>query len=462
MNRTEYGAVVWYEPIREQQGRKHLKGSVALARRLERVQRVATRLITGAFKTTATDVMDFHAVTLPARLRLNLVVFNSAVRLASLPDHHPLAKHVHRCSDHYPRFHHSPLHELFNAFPHIRNVETIDATPRCTTWQPRFSYSIAATREAAIEEAGNHQDALVIFTDGSGFEGGTGAAAQARDRQGTCHVRRYHLGSLMEHTVFEGEVVGTILALDIARSCRRVRNVVILLDNQAAIMALQSGRGKSGRHLLDTFHHELDLLLRAKPHLHFHIAWVPGHEGVAGNEEVDAEAKRAAQGDSTSTHRKIPSLAHSLPKSAAALRAENKKLTNRLWGKSWSECDRGKRLARVDRNVPGRRTLKLYQQRRRHECSIITQLRTGHVGLNKFLYRIKATDSPLCVRCRVPETVDHYLLTCQRFTLQRHALRRRLDGPLSTRALLGDPNNISHTLEFIRATARFPSYPPPP
>ncbi|KAJ7153127.1 hypothetical protein C8R43DRAFT_821296, partial [Mycena crocata] len=50
----------------------------------------------------------------------------------------------------------------------------------------------------------------------------------------------------------------------------------------------------------------------------------------------------------------------------------------------------------------------------RTQCSILTQLCTGHVGLNAYLARFGAVDSNLRSTCREPETVNHYIFTCQR------------------------------------------------
>ncbi|OSC98383.1 hypothetical protein PYCCODRAFT_1335524, partial [Trametes coccinea BRFM310] len=62
---------------------------------------------------------------------------------------------------------------------------------------------------------------------------------------------------------------------------------------------------------------------------------------------------------------------------------------------------------------------KLYRGLNRQQCSVLTQLRSGHVGLNAYLARIRAIDSPLCLTCNTPETVSHYLFTCKRYSEQR-------------------------------------------
>ncbi|KAJ7202248.1 hypothetical protein B0H12DRAFT_994680, partial [Mycena haematopus] len=88
----------------------------------------------------------------------------------------------------------------------------------------------------------------------------------------------------------------------------------------------------------------------------------------------------------------------------------------------------------------------------------LTQLRTGHIGLNAYLARFGAVNSALCQTCQEPETVNHFLLSCRRFRTQRDTLRRALfvDGrqSLTKRTLLGKVKNRSRLLEYIRATGR--------
>ncbi|KAI5895935.1 uncharacterized protein SCHCODRAFT_01052103, partial [Schizophyllum commune H4-8] len=67
--RIEYGAAVRYSPVRpKENGRPGRKGSVGVATKLGKVQRLAARLIFGGFRTTATDVLTFHADLLPMEI----------------------------------------------------------------------------------------------------------------------------------------------------------------------------------------------------------------------------------------------------------------------------------------------------------------------------------------------------------------------------------------------------------
>ncbi|KAJ7924516.1 hypothetical protein B0H13DRAFT_1601535, partial [Mycena leptocephala] len=92
----------------------------------------------------------------------------------------------------------------------------------------------------------------------------------------------------------------------------------------------------------------------------------------------------------------------------------------------------------------------------------ITQMRTGHVGLNAYLARFGAVDSGLCQTCHEPETVNHFLLTCRRFAQRRDTLRCALfaEGrqPVTKKSLLGKSKNKTALLAYVAATGRFPRY----
>jgi len=114
---------------------------------------------------------------------------------------------------------------------------------------------------------------------------------------------------------------------------------------------------------------------------------------------------------------------------------------------------------RIDRNLPNLELHRTYASLPRRAASIITQLRTRHIALNSFLHRIGAADSPLCSHCRAPETVEHYLLHCSRFSTQRSALRARLKRPLnSIHALLANKRGILATVKYVQETNRLKHY----
>lgn len=106
--RVEYGLPVWYVPVRPGASSKRRTGSVGTSRQLGKLQRLASLLITGAFRSTPTDLLEYHAALPPVNLHLNRAVFNATARLAALPSHHPLSRSVSRYWGLYPRLHRSP------------------------------------------------------------------------------------------------------------------------------------------------------------------------------------------------------------------------------------------------------------------------------------------------------------------------------------------------------------------
>ena len=88
-------------------------------------------------------------------------------------------------------------------------------------------------------------------------------------------------------------------------------------------------------------------------------------------------------------------------------------------------------------------------------AAMISQLRTGHCGLNYYLHRFGKKNPPYCECGNGKETVEHYLLECRRYNEQRKTLRKEVrTGRLTIEKLLGQPQTIKHTMEYIKATGR--------
>ena len=92
---------------------------------------------------------------------------------------------------------------------------------------------------------------------------------------------------------------------------------------------------------------------------------------------------------------------------------------------------------------------------RRRDATILAQLRTGHCPLNKYLHRVGRRESPECGCGYGEETVEHFLLECPRYSIQRRALRGKVGVmEMNMATLLGRYGVFKHTMEFIRDTKR--------
>lgn len=155
--------------------------------------------------------------------------------------------------------HRSPLHYLFYLTDLKPNdIETINPTRRHPMYIPALTTTIPNNKDDALmhAETTHTNTKYKVYSDGSGYKEGIGAAAVLYKGNEVVKTAKYHLGPSTHHTVYEGELVGIILALHLLTglACRLLNTVVIGLDNQAAIKALHNQTAKPSHYLLNYIH----------------------------------------------------------------------------------------------------------------------------------------------------------------------------------------------------------------
>ena len=97
------------------------------------------------------------------------------------------------------------------------------------------------------------------------------------------------------------------------------------------------------------------------------------------------------------------------------------------------------------------------QVENRASSALLAQLRTGHCGLNHYLWRFKKADSAKCDMCGYQEeTVEHFLVKCPSFWKERIELKRKVGlGRMKIAILLGDKEAIRATMKYVSDTGRF-------
>ena len=459
-----YAADTFLTPVRKLAGKARRHGSVGHLRRLARVQRQALIAITEALRSTATDVMEAHANLLPFELLVDRLCHRAAVRLCTLPNSHPLAPHVRKAGKRLVKTHRSSLHELLDAYRrHLRyrNTERIAPARLHPQWRPAHRTHAIKDREAAIadDDRWARHGAYRVYSDGSDFQGGVGAAAvlyaPGRRRPRVLH---YHLGPSTDHTVYEAEVVGTLLALELLRTEPRLsRKASIALDNTAVIQASTLSSAAPGRYLVDHFHRSLRSLRQQRPDLRLTLRWSPGHDGIPGNEKADEEAKAAARGR-TSPKSDLPkALQRQLPLSASSLRRNYAQQLKQKAATIWKSSARGQRMEEVAGRLPSNHYLDLVRALPRRHAGLLMQLRTGHIPLQAYLARIGKALSRTCPTCgEAPETVHHYLIECPTYNLHRAVHFAKLGRAGRTlRKLLATEDALRPLFRFVNATGRF-------
>ena len=458
MPKMMYAVDVWCGPVWKECGAKRMVGSVGMVSKLSRVQRMSALHTTGALRTMATDALNAHADLLPTRLYINKACFRSTIRLASFPKAHPL--HIQaQMAARGAKTHRSPMHNLFRVFGSLlrpSKVETLQIGRFHPAWQSPFRIEILPDSEEAIAWDRADVRGEKFYGDGSGYEGGIGAAAVMWAQGRQAKALSVKLGSEAEHTVYEAEVVGVILALHIVKQTPSVAQVVVCVDNQAAIRAIQGLESSPGHYLLDEVHRLAEEIKQARPGVEMCIRWMPGHHGVLGNEAADVLAKEAAEGRGSPKDFLPALLRKPLPISVSAL--------NRAYGECLKKENRTmlrrspryNKMAKIDPSLPSSKFRKLVDGCNRRQQSVLVQLRTGHVPLQQHLHRIKRAPSPMCPACnRTEETVFHFLMACPAYEGARDRLRAGVGRSLFTVAkLLSEEKVVRKLLHYVDKTGR--------
>jgi RNase H len=106
---------------------------------------------------------------------------------------------------------------------------------------------------------------------------------------------------------------------------------IFYIDNQASITAMQLINPTSGHHIFDTFNEYIVALKQKHSRIWLEIKWVPGHQGVDGNEQADKQAKKAITEGSSKQRELLRYLKKLLLHSKSAMKAAyNEKLNTGL------------------------------------------------------------------------------------------------------------------------------------
>jgi ribonuclease HI len=457
-----YGVAAWFNP-RQIPAVDQNK----IINEFSKIQKRAAILISGAFRGTAAAALNMELHLLPIRLQIQQIIEETAIRIQTGPRF--------AC----PRgLTEKPRPTIETRQSRLTQLEALrkrggplaPTTPRrVEMWESRKAYvlppwepplhCIIEDYDTALkthDEICKSDDQLVIYTDGSGYQGHVGASAVCLRKQWT---RQNRLGTEIDSTVYAAELDGIRMAMDIARDVSP-RSVTLFADSQAAIQAVQNPRRPSGQYILDAIYRGVKALgARGLPPENVKIRWIPAHVGVAGNEAADEAAKEAAargkvEVELSSVGRPDQPI---IRLAAAAKRAVRQRIQQR-WKKQW-EMEKGAKPTRRLIKAPHKKNLGLYKGLSKPHTSIIIQMRTMRVSLRHFLFKIGASETDRCSCGEGSQTPKHVLLQC---SLHAEARRRMINklydveglrGKLSDYdALVSDPQAIRYVAEFMHQT----------
>jgi ribonuclease HI len=469
-----YGCSAWYAP-----SAGCSKYSIKKLEKLASIQARAARIITGAFKATSIPALDIEAFLTPIRQRLEEAAANSFLRIAASPlmatyqgirrtqrrrregadwallpqMWTPLERHAEYCRS---RLGSEAISNLEWKLPFT-----------VAPWWEAPTVIIEDNAESAKEThqriLSESETPLAVYTDGSGINNKIGAAAVAPRMN---IIKQAYMGSEKTSTVYAGELEGIRMALEIATTSNRER-VVVFSDSQAALKAIRTPGRPSGQYILAQIVQALDHLKQNGRTVE--LRWIPAHQGIEGNELADRAAKEATgwriirrkngrktETDSDQVAQRPPIVMHTL----AAVRQTIKKSTRKEWEETWKNESRGRDLYKITLE-PTRAVLQLHSQLNRPLSSILTQMRTGKIGLRSYLHSRHVPDiaDDRCECGLGPQTVAHVLFNCQRQAHLRKELwmegdgkRKRRITSTSLKVILSTPAYAIKAAKFLKAT----------
>ena len=338
------------------------------------------------------------------------------------------------------------LHEPFNSFIYktkniiqILDIDKMKRTPTSSAlisppWQAVNKYVVIPDDEHRIYTHvefqaymdDNYQQFQKIYTDGSKITEPNPSVASAiyipHINRTTCWRMRN------EHSILSAELFAILQALKYINNETSGSKWIILTDSMSALRIIA---GTSDRYC-DTVNEIQQLILNIVSTQEIILHWVKSHVGILGNEIADKSANAGHQNNRT--------ILYSLAREECYSELKRKSLE--FWDTYWKQTaeltSRGLFLKNVRENL--QQSVPLNVKHRRAEI-VIYRLRMGHVGLNDYLHRFNMHASNLCQECRAPETIEHFLLYCQKYDFERanllQQLRKHNVFDLNVKTLLG-------------------------
>ena len=406
-----------------------------------RIQNQASRIMTGAMKSTPIHAMETLAGIQTLENRRDTKILTQSAKFKGLRDH-PMNKRISepsKCRLKRESFLHQARRlerqdpELMKQttapipvstalpswkrehFPEIRHTVPGILQKELQTEAERKALTLSYIRDTYPEEEWTH-----VYTDGSAEEatrnGGGGILICQKDR--TFTRISIATGKLSTNYKAEAEALKTA-ASAVMQSREKVHNnVVIFSDALSVLQGLINPKNKE----LDSLAAALDNLQKSTEKTT--IQWIPSHCNIPGNEEADRLAKEGGkqqQEDMQITY------------------SEAKTLIKEKQQKKWLQ------------QHPNHNPSDSYYQLSREDQVIMTRLRTGHCRLRHHMYtKFHCGDAPVCPCGTADMTVEHLLQHCP-----THQNLRAETWPAQTpmkKKIFGPVEDLRRTAAYIRAT----------
>ena len=182
--------------------------------------------------------------------------------------------------------------------------------------------------------------------------------------------------------------------------------------------------------------------LLAHPRRTVEIAWVPGHQGVQGNERADELAKEAAY---------LPAVDRA---TYAHMRRSARHRALVSWTQKWVEDPVGGSYAQARLGKPALKPPHHSFALSRQVYGLVTQCRTGHVFLGEYYRRFVPSEDIACPCGHPLQTRAHVLMDCGLYDEHRPILAK-VSRDIAPQIVLGTRKGIEALAKFIAMSGAF-------
>lgn len=385
--RLTYGCIVWWQRVRL----KTLKDN------LEKVQRIALMMVSGANRSTPTCGLVALLGDIPIHIHIEAIAIRTCARLSRNGT----------WVTNGPQTAHQLIEDRLAL---INEGSDPDGAP--IRWNSNYKYKTVINERSSwqfgLHIAGNEN---CWYSDGSVREG--------KAALGICNLEKNIQKSLRisDHcTIAQAETRGIEECVRMLKPGHTRTKTLILSDSQAVIKSLRNIK----IHSLTTW--SCVQALREVEHSHeVTIAWVPGHSNHYGNELADKLANEGIDKPEIDIHlpiaeRLIESKIEKWEIDTARAEWDIKK-----WKKDLDLY--GQKVLRHSgefiKGFDSKLSMELLRLKRK-DLRVIVAMLTGQGCLNKYLYMIGKSDDQLCVSCQeVSESMKHVLCECNALSCRR-------------------------------------------
>lgn len=426
-------------------------------KKLDVIQAQALRICSGSFKTSPVSAMQVEMGEMPLGIRRVKLMMAYWVNIQGQSESHPAKSLLIDCWEHN-KTNFISFGWIGDAKAEVIGLRQLDysstviqsSIPPWLFPTPRVDLDIQQELKDMSKKLPESRivqnyfdlhfaDSMFIFTDGSKDPDTGRAGAAVYIPASESYIKKRISDNV---SVYTTELIAILMALQWIEE-KETNNTVIASDSLSALMSIKSGKSLFRSNIINDIF--LMLYRMELKGLSTCFLWVPAHVGVEGNEQVDMLAKGSLKN-------KHVDLRTPLNKEEA--KSIIRKYAQSVWQGYWDNSETGRHLYNVQRQVGAGRMVGW----KRREESLITRLRIGHTGLNLSLYKIGKHPTGKCTYCNQPETVEHVLLQCRKYNINREhlfqSLRKAKHHDVSLSGLLGKTAGqmYCYIIRFLKET----------